>query len=56
MVPFGTTFSPILFEWWWHDVPFWRFSPAAWSVTGLSMIANLLILTVIIKYQTDSRQ
>lgn len=44
MVPFGTTFAPILFEWWWHDVRFWEFSTAAWVVTGVSMVANVLLL------------
>ncbi len=48
MVPFGTTFSPILFEWWWHDVSFWNFSTAAWVVTGISMAANVLILAAIL--------
>lgn len=45
MVPFGTTFAPILFEWWWHDVPFWGFSTAAWGITGISMVANVLLLS-----------
>ena len=44
MIPFGTTFSPILFEWWWHDTPFWEFTTEAWVVTGISMAANVLIL------------
>ncbi len=43
MIPFGTTFAPILFEWWWHDIPFWDFTTAAWVVTGISMVANVLI-------------
>lgn len=47
MVPFGTTFAPLLFEWWWHDVPFWNFSNAAWVITGISFAANLLILAAI---------
>lgn len=45
MIPFGTTFAPILFEWWWHDTPFWEFSTAAWVVTAISMLANILIVT-----------
>lgn len=44
MIPFGTTFAPILFEWWWHNVPFWEFSNPAWIVTGISMVANALLL------------
>ena len=44
MLPFGTTFAPILFEWWWHDVPFWEFSNAAWAATAISMVANVLLL------------
>jgi hypothetical protein len=48
MVPFGTTFSPILFEWWWHDARFWEFSTAAWVVTGVSMVANILLLAAVL--------
>jgi hypothetical protein len=44
MFPFGTTFAPILFEWWWHDVPFGKISTAAWTVTAFSMLANILIV------------
>jgi hypothetical protein len=44
MIPFGTTFAPIIFEWWWHDIPFWDFTTAAWIVTGISMAANLLVV------------
>ena len=44
MFPFGTTFAPILFEWWWHDILFWDFSTAAWVVTSISLIANVLIV------------
>lgn len=44
MIPFGTTFSPILFEWWWHDIPFWGFTTEAWVVTGISMAANVILL------------
>jgi hypothetical protein len=51
MFPFGTTLAPILFEWWWHDVPFWKFSMAAWAVTGLSMVANVLALVGISWYE-----
>lgn len=53
MIPFGTTFAPILFEWWWHDVPFWSFSTPAWVVTGVSMLANVLVLLAIL---AESRQ
>jgi hypothetical protein len=48
MIPFGTTLAPILFEWWWHDVRFWEFSAAAWVVTGVSMIANILLLAAVL--------
>lgn len=48
MVPFGTTFAPILFEWWWHDVPFWEFSTAAWVITGVSMVANVLLVVALL--------
>lgn len=44
MIPFGATFSPILFEWWWHDIPFWDFTTAAWVVTSISMAANVLLV------------
>ncbi len=44
MFPFGTTLAPILFEWWWHDIPFWDFTTAAWVVTGISMAANILLV------------
>ena len=44
MIPFGTTFAPIIFEWWWHNSPFWDFTTAAWIVTGISMAANLLVV------------
>ena len=44
MIPFGTTFSPILFEWWWHDTSFWDFTTVAWVVTGISMTANILFV------------
>lgn len=44
MIPFGTTFSPIFFEWWWHDIPFWHFTTAAWVVTAISMAANILLV------------
>lgn len=45
MIPFGTTFAPILFEWWWHDISFWDFTTAAWVVTGISIAANVLLVT-----------
>ncbi len=43
-IPFGTTLAPIWFEWWWHDIPFWEFSTAAWTITGVSIVANILLL------------
>lgn len=48
MVPFGTTFAPIVFEWWWHDIPLWEFSTAAWIVTCISMVANILLMAAIL--------
>lgn len=48
MFPFGTTFAPILFEWWWHDIPFWDFTTAAWVVTGISMAANMVLVAGIV--------
>jgi hypothetical protein len=54
MIPFGTTFAPIIFEWWWHDVPFWEFSTAAWSVTGFSMLANVIALMGLLATQKES--
>jgi len=45
MIPFGLSFAPIIFEWWWHDISFWDFSTAAWIVTGVSMVANILFVT-----------
>lgn len=47
MIPFGTTFAPILFEWWWHDISFWDFTTPAWIVTGISMVANVLLVVSI---------
>lgn len=44
MIPFGTTFAPILFEWWWHDIAFWDFTTPAWVITGISMVANVLLV------------
>ena len=44
MIPFGITFTPILFEWWWHDITFWDFTTPAWVVTGISMVANVLLI------------
>jgi len=40
--PFGATFAPILFEWWWLDITFWNFSDMAWIITCISMVANTL--------------
>src|SRR5512132_226990 len=55
-VPFGTTFTPMLFEWWWHNVPFRKFSTAAWAITGASMIANVLVLAaVLLEARANSR-
>jgi hypothetical protein len=45
MIPFGTTFAPLLFEWWWHEISFSDFTTAAWVVTGISMAANILLVT-----------
>jgi len=44
MIPFGTTFAPILFEWWWYDISFWDFTTPAWVVTGISMVANVMLV------------
>lgn len=44
LIPFGTTFAPILFERWWHDISFWDFTTPAWIVTGISMVANVLLV------------
>jgi hypothetical protein len=41
MFPFGTTLTPLLFEWWWHDRPFLDFSTPAWVLSGISMAANI---------------
>ena len=43
-IPFGATFAPILFEWWLLDVPLDSISTFAWVVTGISLVANLLIV------------
>jgi len=43
MFPFGNTLTPILFEWFWHDIPFWEFTIFAWIVTGISFVANLML-------------
>ena len=43
LVPFGHSLSPILFEWWWHDIPFWEFTTPAWAIS----IANLVAIVVI---------
>lgn len=55
MFPFGTTFAPILFEWWWHDIAFWDFTSPAWIVTSISMVANILIVAGIWLSQKQSR-
>ncbi|MCI1279629.1 MAG: hypothetical protein LKG23_11675 [Nitrospira sp.] len=52
MIPFGTTFAPILFEWWWHNIPFWDFTTSAWVITGISMVANVLLVVGIGLSQT----
>ena len=52
MIPFGTTFAPILFEWWWHDIPFWDFTTPAWVITGISIVANVLLVAGIGLSQT----
>lgn len=54
MFPFGTTFAPILFEWWWHDIAFWDFTTPAWIVTGISMMANLLLVAGIALSQNQT--
>ena len=41
LFPFGTTLTPLLFEWWWHDRPFLDFSAPAWILAGISMAANI---------------
>ena len=42
-IPFGITFAPIIFEWWIFDAPLSSISTFAWAVTGISLVANLLI-------------
>ena len=41
-IPFVSTLSPILFEWFWHDIPFWKFTTAAWIVVGITVVTNIL--------------
>ena len=41
-IPFGYSLSPILFEWWWLDIPFWEFTTPAIAIS----IANLVGLVV----------
>ena len=43
MIPFGHSLSPILFEWWWHDIPFWEFTTPAWVIS----IANLVCIVIV---------
>lgn len=43
IIPFGHSLSPILFEWWWHDIPFWEFSNLAWGIS----IANFVCIGLI---------
>ena len=43
-IPFGITFAPVIFEWWILDVPLSSISNFAWAVTGISLVANLLIV------------
>jgi hypothetical protein len=43
VIPFGLILTPILFEWLWLDIPFWNFSSLAWAVTGIAVIANIVL-------------
>jgi len=43
IITFGNSLSPILFEWWWHDIPFWEFTTPALVIS----IANLVCLVII---------
>jgi hypothetical protein len=43
-IPFGITFAPVIFEWWIFEAPLSGISTFAWVVTGISLIANLLII------------
>jgi hypothetical protein len=53
MIPFGITFAPIIFEWWFHDIPFWEFTTGAWVVTGISMTANILLIAGIFSREEE---
>jgi len=44
MIPFGAALTPILFEWWWHDISFWDFTTVAWVVTAISLVPNVLFV------------
>jgi uncharacterized membrane protein YbaN (DUF454 family) len=43
-IPFISLASPILFEWWWHDIPFWEFTDYAMYATYISIGSVLLVL------------
>lgn len=43
LIPFGHSFSPMLFEWWWHDIPFWEFTTPAWAISIANLVAILAI-------------
>tara|TARA_B110000902_G_C13788588_1_gene391160 strand:- start:79 stop:456 length:378 start_codon:yes stop_codon:yes gene_type:complete len=43
VIPFGLILTPILFEWLWLDILFWNFSSLAWAVTGIAVIANIVL-------------
>lgn len=49
MIPFGTTASPILFEWWWHDIAFWDFTTPAWTIALITLVVNIWLIFVIAK-------
>ena len=44
VIPFGLILTPILFEWLWLDISFWDFSLLAYAVTGITVIANTVLL------------
>ena len=55
LIPFGHSLSPIIFEWWWHDIPFWEFSKLAWGISIANFVCiGLIFLGVFLDEKTDN--
>jgi hypothetical protein len=54
IIPFGHSLSPILFEWWWHDIPFWEFSKLAWGLSIANFVCIAFIFIGVFFYDKES--